>query len=473
MGKSAAELLELSLAQAVRLVKSREISPVDLVGASLDRIKAVDKRLSAYITVFDDEARKIAKAAETMIMAGHDLGPLHGIPIALKDNLAVKGFRTTAGSKVLKDWIPDHDATVTERLRRAGSIFVGKLNMHEFAWGGTSDNPHYGAVRNPWDSERFPAGSSGGSGVAVAARMCFGAIGTDTGGSIRLPSAINGVVGIRPTYGRVSNYGIIPLAWSMDTAGPMTRTVEDCAIMFSAIAGHDPKDASTSRAPVADYTEGLNRGIKGLRIGVVPSYFFHHLQPPVRDAVKGGLKTLEGLGAEVVDVNIENIHGNISAQLTIEAAEPSTYHQRWLREQPDNYGADVRSLLEIGEMLLATHYLQAQRYRTLLRQEFLEAFKKVDVFICPTLPFTATKVGAMKVVIENGVEEDMLSAIMQFTGVPSLTGLPSLNVPCGFDHDGLPVGMQIIGRPFDEASLFRIGAAFQSATDFHIRAPDI
>ena len=471
MGKAAAELLELSLAQAARLIKSREISPVELVAATLERIKAVDKRLRAYITVFEDEARKVAKAVEAMIMAGHDLGPLHGIPVALKDNLALKGFRTTAGSKILKDWIPDHDATVSERLRRAGCIFVGKLNMHEFAWGGTSDNPHYGAVRNPWDTERFPAGSSGGSGVAVAARMCFGAIGTDTGGSIRLPSAINGVVGMRPTYGRVSNHGIIPLAWSMDTAGPMTRTVEDCAIMFNAIAGHDPKDASTSRAPVVDYTQALNRGVKGLRIGIVPGYFFHHLQRPVHDAVKAGLKTLEGLGAEVVEVNIENIRGNISAQLTIESAEPSTYHQRWLREQPDNYGADVRSLLEIGEMLLATHYLQAQRYRTLLRQEFLEAFNRVDVFICPTLPFTATQVGAMKVIIENGVEEDMLSAIMQFTGVPSLTGLPSLNVPCGFDHDGLPVGMQIIGRPFDESLLFRIGAAFQSTTDFHKRAP--
>ncbi|HVY07612.1 MAG TPA: amidase [Burkholderiales bacterium] len=472
MGKPSGSLLELTLAQAAALVKSREVSPVELVDACLARIGAVNDRLRAYITVFE-EARKVAKAAETMIAAGHDLGPLHGIPIALKDNLAVKGTRTTAGSKVLADWMPGHDATVTERLRRAGAIFVGKLNMHEFAWGGTTDNPHYGACRNPWDTERFPAGSSGGSGVAVAARTCYGAIGTDTGGSIRLPSAINGVVGIRPTYGRVSNHGIIPLAWSMDTAGPMTRTVEDCAIMFNTIAGHDAKDSSTSRAPVSDYTAGLQLGVKGLRIGVVPGYFFHHLQPPVHDAVKGALKTLEGLGADVVDVNIENIHGNISAQLTIESAEPSTYHQRWLREQPQNYGEDVRSLLEIGEMLLATHYLQAQRYRTLLRQEFMEAFKKVDVFICPTLPVTATKVGAMKVIIENGVEEDMLSAIMQFTGVPSLTGLPSLNVPCGFDGDGLPVGMQIIGKPFDEAFLFRIGSAFQSATDFHKKAPKI
>jgi aspartyl-tRNA(Asn)/glutamyl-tRNA(Gln) amidotransferase subunit A len=290
---------------------------------------------------------------------------------------------------------------------------------------------------------------------------------------VRLPAAVNGIVGIRPTIGRVSNFGVIPLAWSMDTVGPMTRTVEDCAIMFNAIAGHDPRDPGTAEEPVTDYTADLRRGVEGLRIGVVPGYFFHHLQPPVHDAVKGALGTLEGLGATVRDVEIANIHGNISAQLTIEASEPSAYHQRWLREQPERYGEDVRTLLEMGEMLLATHYIQAQRYRTLLRQEFLDAFKSVDVFICPTLPFTATRVGEMTVVIENGEQENMLSAIMQFTGVPSLTGLPSLNVPCGFDPDGLPVGMQIIGRPFGEATLFRVGAAYQSATAFHTRAPSL
>lgn len=467
------ELLNLSLAQAAQRIKRKAISPVELVDAALARIAAVDGRLKSYISVFADEARQVAKAAEIMTLAGHDLGPLHGVPIALKDNVATKGTRTTAGSKILSDWKPEKDATIAARLRQAGAIFVGKLNMHEFAWGGTSDNPHYGAVRNPWNTGHFPAGSSGGSGAAVAARTCYGAIGTDTGGSIRLPSAINGIVGIRPTYGRVSNHGIIPLAWSMDTAGPMTRTVEDCAIMFGTIAGHDPNDATTARAATCDYTAGLTAGVRGLRIGVIPGYFFHHLQPPVLAAVKQALDTLVGLGAQIVDVEIANIHGNISAQLTIESAEPSTYHQRWLRERPDDYGADVRSLLEIGEMLLATHYLQAQRYRTLLRNEFMDAFRKVDVFVCPTLPFTATKVGAMKVVIENGVEEDMLSAIMQYTGVPSLTGLPSLNVPCGFDPNGLPIGMQIIGRPFDEATLFRTGAAYQSATDFHTKAPQL
>lgn len=463
-------LLELSLSEVARLVSKREVSPVELVDAALQRIEALDPTLHAFITVYE-QAREVAKASEIMMAAGHDLGPLHGIPLALKDNIALKGLRTTAGSKILADWIPDADATVAARLRSAGGIILGKLNMHEFAWGGTSDNPHYGAVRNPWNPERFPAGSSGGSGAAVAARMCWGAMGTDTGGSIRLPAAVNGIVGMRPTYGRVSNNGIIPLAWSMDTAGPMTRTVKDCALMFSVIAGHDPADPTTAKTPVHDYLGGLDDGIKGLRIGVVPDYFFRHLQPPVYSAIKAALATFKDLGAQITEVAIKNIHGNISAQLTIESCEPSAYHQRWLRERPQDYGEDVRTLLEVGEMLLATQYLQAQRYRTLLRQEFMDAFRQVDVFVCPTLPFTATRVGDMKVIIEDGIEEDMLSAIMQFTGVPSLTGLPSLAVPCGFDPDGLPVGMQIIGRPFDEATLFRVGAAYQGVTSFHQMAP--
>jgi len=467
------QLSALTLAEAARLVKTRAVSPVELVDACLARIEAVNGRLSAFISVFEREARQVAEAAEIMTRAGHDLGPLHGIPVALKDNVAVRGMRTTAGSKVLADWVPDRDATVAARLRQAGAILVGKTNMHEFAWGGTSDNPHHGTVRNPWNTDRFPAGSSGGSGAAVAARACYGAIGTDTGGSIRLPSAINGIVGIRPTYGRVSNHGIVPLAWSMDTAGPMTRTVEDCALMFGVIAGHDPKDPTTARHSTTDYAAGLGEGIRGLRIGIVPGYFFNHLQPAVHEAVQRALDTLVSLGAQLVEVDIANIHGNISAQLTIEAAEPSAYHQRWLRERPEDYGDDVRSLLEIGELLFATHYIQAQRYRSLLRNEFIEAFRRADIFVCPTLPFTATRVGEMKVVIENGVEEDMLSAIMQFTGVPSLTGLPALNVPCGFDSGGLPIGMQLIGRPFDEATLFRAGAAYQGATDFHLQEPDL
>jgi len=462
---------DLTLAEAADAAERGDVSATELVEACLERIARTDDVLRAYISVYDEQAREVARGADAMLRAGHRLGPLHGVPIALKDNIAMKGLRTTAGSKILADWVPDEDATVTARLRAAGAIVVGKTNMHEFAWGGTSANPHYGFVRNPWDPDRFPAGSSGGSGAAVAARTCFGALGTDTGGSIRLPSAVNGITGIRPTIGRVPNHGVIPLAWSMDTVGPMTRTVEDCALMLAAIAGHDPKDDGSASVPVTEYTAGLRRGIEGVRIGVVPGYFFHHLQPPVHDAVREALRIFEGLGATVVDVEIDHIHGNISAQLTVESCEPSTYHQRWLRERPADYGDDVRLLLELGELHLATHYLQAQRYRTLLRRQFLDAFESVDVFVCPTLPFTATPVGAMTVVIEDGVEEDMLAAIMQFTGVPSLTGLPALALPCGFDGDGLPIGMQAIGRPFDEATLFRVGAAFQNATDFHKRAP--
>lgn len=467
------DVLELSLSEAARLVSTKEVSPVELVDACLGRIDSVNDKLAAYIEVYHDGARQVAKAAETMISAGHRLGPLHGVPIALKDNIGLAGLVTTAGSKILEDWRPDVDATVAERLKGSGAIIVGKTNMHEFAWGGTSANPHYGFVRNPWNTDRFPAGSSGGSGAAVAARTCYGALGTDTGGSIRLPSAINGIVGIRPTIGRVSNAGIVPLAWSMDTVGPMARTVEDCALMFNVIAGYDPRDLSSTTIPTVNYTADLNHGVQGLRIGIVPDYFFHHLQAPVHDAVKAALDTLVELGASVIDVAIENIHGNISAQLTVESCEPSTYHQQWLRERPQDYGDDVRLLLEIGELHLATHYLQAQRYRSLLRAEFMDAFKSVDVFICPTLPFTATRIGETLVEIENGIEEDMLAAIMQFTGVPSLTGLPSLNVPCGFDPDGLPIGMQVIARPFDETTLFRVGSAFQQATDFHHRSPQL
>lgn len=466
------DLAEITLAEASEAVASREVSPVDLVEACLRRIEKIES-LHAYISVYADESLQVARAAEAMIAAGHRLGPLHGVPIALKDNIAVSGRLTTAGSKILADWKPDADATVTSRLRGAGAVILGKTNMHEFAWGGTSANPHFGAVRNPWNPERFPAGSSGGSGVAVAARTCYGALGTDTGGSVRLPSAINGIAGLRPTIGRVSNAGVIPLAWSMDTVGPMARTVADCAVMFNAIAGHDPQDAGSARVSVEDYTADLHRGVEGLRIGVIPDYFFSHLQKPVHDAVRAALKILEDAGAKVVEVEAKHIHGNISAQLTIEAAEPSAYHQRWLRERPEDYGDDVRLLLEVGEMLLATHYIQAQRYRALLRAEFLEAFKTVDVFLCPTLPFTATAIGEVLVEIEEGSPEDMLSAIMQFTGVPSLTGLPSLNVPCGFDGGGLPIGMQVIGGPFQEATLFRVGSAYQSHTNFHDRSPDL
>jgi aspartyl-tRNA(Asn)/glutamyl-tRNA(Gln) amidotransferase subunit A len=465
------DILNLTISEAAAQIARSALSPVELTEAVLQRIADVNKTLNAYITVCDGQAREVAQAAEKMIRAGYHLGPLHGIPIALKDNIYTRGVRTTAGARILADFVPDEDATVTARLKRAGAVIVGKTNMHEFAWGGTTDNPHYGTCRNPWNPERFPAGSSGGSGAAVAARTCLGALGTDTGGSIRLPSSVNGIAGIRPTIGRVSNHNVVPLAWTMDTVSPMARTVEDVVLMFDVIAGHDPLDDGTAQVAVADYRGELARGIRGLRIGLIRDYSLSHVQPAVGTTVRAALETLESLGAEVEEIAIGSIHGNISAQLTIESCEPSTYHQEWLRTRAGEYGEDVRTLLELGELYLATHYLQAQRYRSVLRKEFLDGFKRVDVFVTPTLPFTATPCGATTVIIENGREEDMLSAIMQFTGVPSLAGLPALSVPVGFDGDGLPVGMQVIGRPFDEATLFRLGHAYQSATDWHTRAP--
>ena len=465
------ELLNLSLAAAALAVAKRDISPVDLVEASLRRLDTINVELHAYIDVYSEQALQVARASEGLIAAGHRLGALHGIPISLKDNIAIENQVTTAGSRILREWRPAEDATVTQRLRSAGAIIVGKTNMHEFAWGGTSDNPHYGTVRNPWDPSRFPGGSSGGSGVAVATRTCFGSLGTDTGGSVRLPSAINGIVGLRPTYGRVSNAGVVPLAWSMDTVGPLARTVEDCAILLQVIAGHDLRDPASASDPVTDYSAELSRGVQGVRIGIIPEYFFGHVQPQVGAAVQQAISVLKNAGASVVEVASKHIEGNISAQLTIEAAEPSTYHQDWMRQRPTDYGEDVRLLLEAGELLLATHYLQAQRYRSVLRAEFVDALKRVDLFICPTLPFTATPVGDVLVEIAAGAPEDMLSAIMQFTGVPSLTGLPALSVPCGFDDNGLPIGMQLIGSPFDEDLLLQVGAAYQAMTSFHQRQP--
>ncbi|MGO4236930.1 amidase [Pseudarthrobacter sp. YAF2] len=466
-------LLDLDIVTAAEKVSSKEVSPLDLVDACLERIDEIADT-NAFISVNAAEARAVAAASGDLIAAGYRIGPLHGIPISLKDNIGVANAVTTAGSAVLSDYRPTHDSTVVQRLRSAGAIILGKTNMHEFAWGGTSANPHYGFVKNPWDVTRMPGGSSGGSAVAVAAGASFGALGTDTGGSIRLPSSLNGITGLRPTIGRVSNAGVIPLAWSMDTVGPMTRSARDCALLLGVLAGHDPKDAGTAPAAVEDYWAATAKpSVAGLRIGLIDDYSLTHIQPAVERAVNAALESFKAQGAVLRAVQVADIEGNISAQLTVEAAEPSAYHQRSLRARPQDYGEDVRLLLQAGEMLPAVHYLQAQRYRALLRAQMLQALETVDVIACPTLPFTATALGETSVVIRNDEPEDMLSAIMQFTGLPSLTGLPAMSLPCGIDTEGLPIGIQLIGRPFGEAALLRAAAAFQSQTTFHLARPNM
>lgn len=469
----AADLPLLSLAEVSDRIAERDVSPVEVVQATLERIDAVDGALNAFIDVHPDTALGAADAAERAIAAGYRLGPLHGVPLALKDNVATRGELTRAGSRILRDRVTETDATIAARLRSAGAILLGKLNMHEFAYGVTTDNPHYGAARNAWDGERTPGGSSGGSGAAVAGRLAYGAVGTDTGCSVRLPASFNGIVGLRPSIGRVSNHGIVPLAWTLDTAGPMCRTVRDCAAMLQAMAGHDVLDGQTSTAPVPQYGEQLERGLDGIRLAVVRDFSLVGLQTDVEAAMHVAIERLEAGGAVVREVDVADLEPSISALLTIDIAEPAAYHAAWLRERPEDYGDDVRALLEAGELYLSSHYIQAQRYRSVLRDRFAEVLRDVDAVITPTVPFTAPPVGAIDVELESGETLDIITAVMRYNALPPLAGLPAMSIPCGFGDDGLPIGMQLIGRAFDEQTLMRIGHAYQDLTDWHTRAPSL
>lgn len=470
---AASDLTELSLRDVGDRIAEGELSPVEVLDATLERIDEVDPKLNSYISVSGEQARLAAQGAEVSIAAGYHLGPLHGVPIALKDLVGVRGEVSSAGSKILQDLVPAEDATVAARLRAAGAIFVGRLNMHELAYGVTTDNPHYGATRNPWDTERSPGGSSGGSGAAVAARLCYGAVGTDTGCSVRLPAAFNGIAGIRPTIGRVSNFGITPLAWTLDTAGPMCRTVEDCALMFDVMAGYDPRDRQTANVPVPDSRRELERGLDGIRIAVIEDFTLAGLQAGVESAIEDAIKELGAAGAVIREVPMANLEPSISALMTVDVAEPAAYHGAWLRERPEDYGDDVRALLEAGELYLASHYIQAQRYRTVLRDQFSDVLRDFDAILTPTVPFTAPPVGALEVELESGETLDIISAVMRYNALPPLVGMPALSVPCGFSDDALPVGMQLTGRPFEEPTLFRIGHGYQQRTDWHLRAPQL
>ena len=464
------EILKYTLTEIAGMIRRREVTSVEVTRACLDRIKET-RAYNAFISVYEEESLKAAAACDLLTEAGISLGNLHGVPIALKDNICLKGFKTTAGSKLLADYVPEETATVAQHLISGGAVIVGKTNMHELAWGGTTENPFYGFAGNAWDIDRNPAGSSGGSGAAIALGCCYGALGTDTGGSVRLPSAVNGITGIRPSIGRVSNFGVVPLAYSEDTVGPMCRTVRDCAHMFQIMAGFDPKDKTTALEETRDYEAGLDKGIKGMRLGIIKDYCLCHNQPDVTARFEEAIKIMQGLGAVIKVVEIPDIDTLIPAQLIIDAVEPSTIHLKDLRERPEDYGEDVRVLLEAGAMFTGTQYLQALEYRTIFKSEIEEALEEVDAIISPTLPFTALKKGQHTLELEPGFPEDSLSGNMRYTAMASVSGKPALSVPIGFDHQGLPVGMQILGPSFREDRLFRIGNAFQQATEFHRKTP--
>ena len=462
------DLLFKSISDVAPLLRSRKLSPVELTRLTLDHIDSLDKRLNSYITVMGEAALADAAAAEKEIVSGKYRGPLHGIPISIKDMFATRGVRTTCGSKVLADWVPDHDATAVARLRAAGAVIVGKTNMHEFAYGVTSDNQFYGAVHNPWDLKLVPGGSSGGSGAAVASGLCFASLGSDTGGSIRIPSAVCGTVGLKPTYGRVSRYGAIPLAWSIDHVGPLARTVADVALMLLALAGADSYDTTSSPRPVPDYSAATRDGIRGLRVGVPQQYFFEHVDAEIESAVHTAIAKLEGLGAHLVPVSLPHLDLCSPAEAHITLAEATSYHEPYMKSKADLYGPGVRTDLEAGRYLLATDYVKSQRARTLLKRVFVDAFKSVDVIVSPTLPAFPPVIG--EVYVQSGdMRESVIDAFLRFAIPYNLTGLPALTVPCGYSRAGLPIGFQIAGKPFDEITLIRVGHAYEGAVPEHRR----
>ncbi len=466
------DLVFKSLTELARMIASKQVSPVEVVSAHLARIDELDGRLRAFITVMREGALEAARAAEARVLAGDRLGPLHGVPIGLKDLYDTKDAPTTGGSKILAGRRPAEDATVVARLRGAGAIVLGKLNMHEFAYGPEGLNEHYGTAWNPWDakSHRIAGGSSSGSGVAVAAGLCPAALGSDTGGSIRIPASLCGITGIKPTYGRASRAGVLPLAWSLDHVGPMTRSAADCALMLGPISGHDPKDPATATVPVPDYAAALSGEIKGLRIGLLRSFFLESAGMVLRQAVEQAVAELAGLGAHVDEAELPLAEHAAGASFAVIASEALAYHEVWLKERAAEYQADVRERLRLGAFVSGAQYLRGQRVRALMRDEANAALERFDVLVAPTTPVVATVVGQPEVTIEHEAT-DVRAALTRFTRHFNMSGHPACSLPCGFTAAGLPIGMQIVGRAFDEATVLRVADAYQRATDWHTRRP--
>jgi aspartyl-tRNA(Asn)/glutamyl-tRNA(Gln) amidotransferase subunit A len=462
------------MADLGRMIATKQVSPVEVVRAHLDRIAALDPTLRAFITVCADAALESARAAEADLMAGRAVGPLHGVPWAPKDLYSTKDVRTTGGSKILADSVPRDDATVVARLARAGAILLGKLNMHEFAYGPEGINAHYGDTRNPWsvDVHRVAGGSSSGSGAAVAAGLTPGSLGSDTGGSIRIPASLCGITGLKPTYGRVSRAGVLPLAWSMDHVGPMTRSARDCALMLGVIAGYDPADPTTSVLPVPDYGAALTGDVKGLRVGLLRAHFTDAAAPDVRAAVEAAAKALEGAGAVVDEVRLTHIAHVATASAAIVASEALAYHAPWMRARAQDYQPDVRERLRMGAFVTGAHYVRSQQVRALVGREVDEALARRDVLLAPATPLAAPALGERETTLGDG-PSDVRAALLRCTRPFNFSGHPACAAPCGFTAAGLPIGLQIVGRPFDEATVLRVVDAYQRITDWHTRRPPV
>jgi aspartyl-tRNA(Asn)/glutamyl-tRNA(Gln) amidotransferase subunit A len=457
-------LASLTLAEAAERIRTRAVSPVDLVQACLGRIETYNPKLNAFITVTRDNALAEAKTLEGEQRAGKLRGPLHGIPIALKDNIDTAGVRTTAGSAVYDDRVPSDDAEVARRLKAAGAIVVGKANLHEFAMGGTSATSYYGPVRNPWALERNPGGSSGGSAAAVAADLCFGALGTDTGGSIRTPASYCGIVGLKPTYGLVSIRGIIPLTYSLDHCGPMTRTVRDAAIMLNVLAGYDRLDIASVERAAADYVAALDQPVSGFRIGVARAPFFDLADRDVVKAVEDAIAVLGTLTAQTRDVVLP------TTREIVLPGEVNAYHEELIARMPGRYMIPTRRALQNGMNARAVDYIKARWKLELLRRTIDDAFRDVDVVVLPTRRFTPRLVDAA---IKREETDVPRNPELENTGAFNVYGIPAISVPCGFTSSGLPVGLMIAGPRFSEGRVLALAHAFERATEWHTRRPPL
>lgn len=460
------QLYYLTLAEAAAGLRQKKFSAVELTEACLERIGTHDGKLHSFITLTADLALEQARQADQEISSGVDRGPLHGIPIGLKDLYATKGIRTTCHSTVLGNWIPDHDATTVTKLRDAGTVLLGKLGMHEFAFGGPSVDAPFPAVRNPWNSAHIPGGSSSGSGAALAAGFCYGALGSDTGGSIRTPASHCGIVGIKPTYGRCSRYGVIPLSWSLDHTGPMARSVEDCAILLQVLAGYDVLDNASANLAVPNFQTGVKDGVKGMRVGVPRKNWFDEnlgIDRQTEATFNQALKVLEGLGARIVDIDGKPFSLARKANQTILTCEAYAYHEKTYQETPMKFGSSVRRRMLEGAFLSAADYLTAQRARAVLNEQIRANFAQVDVF---AVPGAARPPEAFDNMDPN--EQNMRPS---FTNPFNLTGLPAISVPCGFTDGHLPVGIQFVAPAFEETTCFQVGYAYEQATEWHTRRP--
>lgn len=462
----------LSLTAVAKAIAEKKLSSREVTQSCLDRIGKFNPGLNAFMAIEADEALQAADAADAVLAKGGLGGPLHGVPLAHKDMYYDKGKIVTCGSKIRKDFVAPTTSTALQRLKDAGTVRLGSLQMVEFAYGPTGHNPHYGPVRNPWNTDHITGGSSSGSGSAVAARLTFAALGSDTGGSIRMPAHFCGVTGLKTTVGRISRAGAMPLSWSLDTVGPLAQTVEDCALLTQLMAGADPEDPTASASPVPDLMAATKHPIKGLKIGIPGAFYVDDLDSEVARALDETLAVLKKEGAEIVKVELPDQRQLTAACQFVLATEAASLHKRWMIERPQDYGAQVLMRLQNGLAIPAVAYLEALRWRGPALSAYLAAVEGTDAVLAPVAPMPAPTIAESDV--GNSLEaEAVIQRVTRFTRPINYLGLPSLSIPSGFTGSGLPVGMQIIGRSFDEAMLVRIGSAFQRATDHHRKVPNL